>query len=169
MNLIKPLNRLTAKLLDRGFTLLEVILVIAILAIISTISFSYLGGFKTSSELDETAGQIVGKLREAQSKAMTGEDGKKWGVHFDNAGSDSSYDFFSTTNSYASGSAIVETIYLTHLAQGVTFSMPAAGQSVDVIFSKITGVPAVAQNVVISLQNSTKTIIVETSGRIHVQ
>ncbi|KKP97682.1 MAG: N-methylation motif domain protein [Parcubacteria group bacterium GW2011_GWD2_38_12] len=154
---------------EYGFTLLEVILVLAILAIISTISFSYLGGFKTSSELDETAGQIVGKLREAQGKAMTGEDNKKWGVHFDNTGAEPFYDFFSTTNSYASGSTIVETIYLTHLAQGITFTAPTSGQSIDVIFSKITGVPSSAQNIVINLQNSTKTISIETSGRIEVQ
>jgi len=149
---------------EYGFTLLEVILVLAILAIISTISFSYLGGFKTSS-----AGQIVGKLREAQGKAMTGEDNKKWGVHFDNTGAEPFYDFFSTTNSYASGSTIVETIYLTHLAQGITFTAPTSGQSIDVIFSKITGVPSSAQNIVINLQNSTKTISIETSGRIEVQ
>lgn len=152
-----------------GFTLLEVILTLAILAVISVISFSYLGGFKSGADLEETANQVVGKLREAQQKSMAGEDNKKWGVHFDNAGADPFYEIFSTTNSYASGSTIVEKIYLSNLAPDAIFDTPSAGQSIDIIFSKITGVPPSAQNIVINLRGATKTISTETSGRIIVQ
>lgn len=154
---------------QKGFTLLEVILVLAILATISAIGFSYLGGFKSGADLEETAGQIVGKLREAQNKAMAGEDNQKWGAHFDNTGADPFYEIFSTNTDYAGASAVVEKIYLTSLAADVKFDMPAGGQSVDVIFSKITGVPPSAQDIVINLQGATKTISIETGGRIRIQ
>lgn len=152
-----------------GFTLLEVILTLTILAVISAIGFSYLGGFKSGVDLEETANQIVGKLREAQQKAMAGEDNKKWGVHFDNTGADPFYDIFSTNTDYAGAGVITERIYLTSLTAEVKFDTPVAGQSADVIFSKITGVPSSAQNIVINLQGATKTINIETSGRIRIQ
>lgn len=154
---------------QNGFTLLEVILTLTILAVISAISFSYLGGFKSGADLEETAGQIVGKLREAQNKAMAGEDNQKWGVHFDNAGADPFYEIFSTNTDYAGAGAIVEKIYLTSLATEVKFDTPAGGQSIDVIFSKITGAPSATQDIVINLQGATKTINIETSGRIKIQ
>lgn len=156
--------------IKNGFTLLEVILVLAILATVSAIGFSYLGGFKSGADLDETTNQVVGKLRETQQKAMAGEDNKKWGVHFYNDNTDATlsyYEIFSG-NDYAGGT-IVEKIYLTSLAVDARFDTPPAGQSVDIIFSKITGAPASAQNIVISLQGVIKTINIETSGRIHTQ
>lgn len=155
---------------QNGFTLLEVILTLAILSIISAIGFSYLGGFKSGADIEETANQIVGKLREAQGKAMAGEDNQRWGVHFYNDNTDASlsyYEIFSG-NDYVSG-IIMERIYLTSLAADVIFDMPSVGQSIDIIFSKITGAPTSAQNIVISLQGATKTISVETSGRIKIQ
>lgn len=155
---------------QNGFTLLEVILVLAILAVISTIGFSYLGGFKSGADIEETANQIVGKLRETQNKAMAGEDNKKWGIHFynDNADATLSYYEIFSGNDYAGGT-VIEKIYLSSLAADARFDTPSAGQSIDIIFSKITGVPPSAQNIVISLQGATKTISVETSGRIKIQ
>lgn len=155
---------------SKGFTLLEIILVLAILAIIGSIGFTYLGGYKSSTEIDETANQIVGKLREVQAKAMAGEDNLSWGVHFDNIdANDPYYEIFSGA---AYPGTIAEKIYLNSLAQDARFQTPSSGTSVNIIFSKITGAPSSAQNIVVyllSLPDATKTINIEMSGRVKIQ
>lgn len=164
------MNSLVSKQLKSGFTLLEILLVIAILGVISALGSYYLVGYKSSTEIDETANQIVGKLRETQAKAMTGEDNLSWGVHFDNTdANDPYYEIFSGA---AYPGTIVEKIYLKSFAPDMKFQTPTSGNSINIIFSKISGSPGSQQSIVVylsSLPDATKTIVVETSGRIGIQ
>lgn len=154
----------------KGFTLFEVILVLAILAIMSTISFLYLGGYKLSADLEESAGQLSSKLREAQNKSMIGENNSSWGIHFDNITSTDPFIELFYGSSYPG--TIVEKTYLAQLSPSIRFQAPSSGTSLNIVFSKITGKPASQQSAVIysnSAPGTTKTITVETSGRITIQ
>lgn len=67
---------------NRGFTLLELMLVMAILAILSTgVVISFLG-YQRQAEVDSSSKMIVDALREAQSRSVSGKDFKPWGVCF---------------------------------------------------------------------------------------
>lgn len=148
---------------SRGFSLLELLLVIAILAILATLGFGFFRGFTKNVELDSTAKTIVSDLRDARGKAMSGEDSRKWGIRFINA-SDDYYEFFSTPTDYSDASKSVKNT--AYLARGVSFSSPSEGQNSDVIFGKITGTSTAAAIIIVS-ESRSKTINITASGNIY--
>jgi len=75
-----------AKLLHKnkkGFSLIEIIISISILAIISSSVFAWFTGYQRQAELDSASKIIISALRDAQSRSTSGKDDKKWGVLFD--------------------------------------------------------------------------------------
>ncbi|HPC37561.1 MAG TPA: prepilin-type N-terminal cleavage/methylation domain-containing protein, partial [Candidatus Paceibacterota bacterium] len=59
--------------LQKGFTLVELIISIALIAIIVGISFSNLGGHQKKLEVDLEAEKIVAYLRETRNRAIAGQ------------------------------------------------------------------------------------------------
>jgi len=131
---------------NKGFTLLEIILTMGILAILATAGFGLYYGFQTNIKVDEVAGNIATILRHARANSISGEQGAQWGVRFvyPQTG-DSYYDVFWGEN-YASAT----TTERSFLTTGVIFTNPAASSTLDVIFSRRSG----------SLENSTTTLTV---------
>lgn len=151
-----------------GVTLLELLLVMAIIAILGGMASTFLFGQKLSTELEEETKRVVGVLRTAQNKAMTGVEGSQWGVHFDNTGADPFYDLFWGT-SYAAAT----TTDRFFLSSGTTYSAPASGTSTDALFVKRTGALSSGATTTITVQTrvqtQTKSVIVSPNGRIIVQ
>ncbi|MDP3057807.1 MAG: type II secretion system protein [bacterium] len=67
---------------NRGFSLLELIIVMAILAILSSGAVIWFFGYQGQAEVDSTSKMIVDTLRDAQSRSISGKDFKAWGVCF---------------------------------------------------------------------------------------
>ncbi len=121
---------------SRGFSLLELLIVIAIIAVLGTVGAGFYRGFVKSVEIQSISKTIAGDLRLVRSKSMIGEGGVKWGAHFVNvSGGSQYYELFSTPTNYAGGTVTSTTT----LSSGVTFSDPSSGASKDVIFTKISG------------------------------
>lgn len=68
---------------SRGFSLIELLLSIAILAVFVSIVSMSLGGYKKSADLNSSSRIIESLLRSAQSKALSGKESKSWGISFD--------------------------------------------------------------------------------------
>ena len=66
----------------RAFTLIEIILVIAVLSILGGIAFNIYSNFQWDVKIDEEANRIKYVLRQAQAKAINGENGSSWGLRF---------------------------------------------------------------------------------------
>lgn len=146
----------------KGFTLLEVVLTLAILVILGTAGVSGYRSYGKNVEVTALSQSIASELRHMQAKSMAGESGLKWGVRFVNSTNDY-YELFSTPSTYASASTTI--LSTTTFSKSVSFSDPASGQSKDILFEKISGITT-ATSVTIVSENVTKTIQVSAIGTI---
>lgn len=124
------------KINSTGFTLLELLIVMAILAILGTISVGYFGNFARSITMTELETKLASDLKEVRAKSINGEGDLKWGAHFV-SGVDNYYELFSTPTDYASPSKTVTATNF--LSNGIVFTTPSAGNNIDIIFDKIYG------------------------------
>lgn len=150
---------------QNGFSLLELVIVIAIVALIAAIGTGFYTNYGKSIEINSVSETISFDLKKAQSEAMIGEGTFKWGLHFVNGVTDY-YEIFSTPTNYSDlGKVVTATNYL---PTSVTFSSPAPGFSTDIIFNKISG-STTASSIVLVSQSFTKTISVSGIGNITIQ
>lgn len=66
-----------------GFTLVEILITIAILCLLAGIAFPGLRSMLIANYLNTSGSEIVQSLRQAQANAMSGAEDSKWGVFFD--------------------------------------------------------------------------------------
>lgn len=122
-----------------GFSLMEMVVVVALISILSVIAVTNLIERAAHEELDAATTQIATTLREAQSKAATQEGGTSWGVHFEN--STATPPFYALyKDPYSTGSVVLRK----SLSRGVRFSsssIPFGGFS-NILFAQITGTPS---------------------------
>lgn len=149
-----------ARRVTRGFTLLEVLIVVSILAILARIGVSYYRNTATTITLDAAVQTLGLSMKEARGKAMGGESGLKWGIHLVNGTADY-YEVFSTDNNYAS-STVVSRVYLPGT---VLFVAPSEGVNWDVIFSDIAATTS-AQTITLWNNGQTKNLYVTAQGTI---
>ncbi|TAN35761.1 prepilin-type N-terminal cleavage/methylation domain-containing protein [Patescibacteria group bacterium] len=147
----------------RGFSLLELLIVISIIALLGSAGAGFYRGFVKNVELQSASKAIASDLRYMRSKSMIGEEGLKWGAHIVNEnGGSQYYELFSTATDYAAGT----TIFTSTLPAGITFSDPSAGTSKDIIFLKISGATTPA-TIVIDSEGSTQTLTISNIGTVY--
>lgn len=121
------------KFKDKGFTLLELLVVVGIITILAGVGiFSYINQQKAKL-LDMSVQEVVGYLRYAQQKSMVQEGGNQWGVHFENPASGDDFYALYTGTSYSSPE---ETRYLPN---GIEFTTPGDNETIDISFYKLIG------------------------------
>ena len=69
--------------MKRGFTIMELALVLAIIALLAFMGISALTRFRSSALLDQTHAEIVTALNEARGMTLASKEGDVYGVHFD--------------------------------------------------------------------------------------
>ena len=152
---------------SKGFSLLELIISLAIIALLGTVAGLALVNYQRSMAADTTAREITGQLRLAQRKAVSGEDGDlngqgdTWGVRFSNpsgSAADTYQVFYGTVYNSASTTA---TIYL---SSSVKFTNPTDNTDTDIIFTKLSGTTTPA-TIAIALPDGSdsRTITIATS------
>lgn len=151
--------------MNKGFTLLELLLVIGIIAVMAATGNGYYRNYVKNVEFDTVAKNALFDLKNAQSKAMSGEEDVKWGIHFVN-GSDDYYELFLTPTIYSDPAR--STRFNVYLPGTITFSNPAEGFNTDIIFDKISG-SATSSSVSFVFEGATKTITVTSQGTIYSQ
>lgn len=141
----------------KGFTLIEILLVVGILAILFTLTLPVTLDFYKSQQLDGSAQGIIQALRRAQLKAMSGENDLSFGVYLTN----DNYILFRGI-SYESRDFQYDEVF--DLSSIVT----AAGIQ-EVVFSKFEGLPSVTGTIILSNGKDSKTIDINTIGRINLE
>jgi len=146
-----------------GFTLLEVLLVTALMAMIASYSIGVYRNYGKGIEVTATKKNIVYDLRQMQVRAASGENRRNWGAHFVNGAQDY-YELFSSPTNYAdSGKTIISVVYL---PSTIIFTNPAEGNNLDIIFASISA-GASANSVTISSEGSGQTVNVTASGAVY--
>lgn len=128
-----------------AFTLVELIVVVAIAAVVSVGGFAILYKYRASQNLKLALNEIIAVARNTQQMSVTQKDGKQWGIRFSNSTS-SGYTFKTWSGSSFASSTPNQTY---KLRSGVSFGNPALGRDIDIVFSPITGI--VSQNQFITL------------------
>ena len=121
------------KFQDKGFTLLEILVVVGITTILAGVAITSYVNQQRAKLLDTSVQEIVSYLRYTQQKSMAQEGGNQWGVHFENSASGDDFYSLYTGTSYTSP---VETRYL---PSGITFSTPGDNETIDISFYKLIG------------------------------
>lgn len=147
---------------QKGFTLLEILLVVTILAIFATISRDFYANYVKGIGLESNQKIIISSLKLARDKAMNGLEDRNWGVHFVN-GSKDYYEIFSSPTSYADGAR--KTIETDYLSNNIVYFSPIEGVNKDVVFNKINATTT-AETIIISADNIQKAISISTQGNI---
>jgi prepilin-type N-terminal cleavage/methylation domain-containing protein len=149
------LNQKTDKVkLNRGFTVVELLVVIVILAIISTVSWVALANYRENQTLLSTTEVIVSSLSEARSQSVSAVNDEVHGVHF-TSNSLTLFEGSQYSPSNPKNSVTVFNSSVSVSTSGLTSS------SSDIVFEKITGRgSASGQIVVFSVASSTKNFVI---------
>lgn len=68
---------------ERGFTILEIMIAISIMAIITAITIISFASFRSRTDLNGNAQSIVSVLNIAKSNTISSQQASQWGVHFE--------------------------------------------------------------------------------------
>jgi len=118
---------------QEAFTLFEILIVLAFVAIIGTIGMGYYFNYHRQTILRTTVEEMVAFLYDVQQRSIGQQDQSQWGVHFENPMDGKSF--------YASfkGSSYSSAVETRVLDGALDFSYPADGTSLDIVFNKING------------------------------
>lgn len=131
----------------KGFTLIEILLVMGITIIMATMGSIALNSFLKFRELESAMREVVLRVRDAQQRAITQEEGSAWGIRFINsaAGQDS-YILFKGTPSVP--------ITTTIMNARLEWEEPTINNTIDITFSKILGGITVNTPVTLKIKGS---------------
>lgn len=151
--------------LKKGFSLIEIIAVLAIGGIlVSVVLFSF-SSFRNSKIIDVSADQVLSVINEARVKSVSSEDYSRFGVHFEVGKAV----FFKGDSYSGQNSANVE-MELSPLAEISDIYFNGGGS--DIVFQKLTGKTGNYGSLRVRLKSDNskyKTISVKSTGIVNIQ
>jgi Tfp pilus assembly major pilin PilA len=126
--------------------MMELIIVIAILAILSAIVTYSFHTVRIKKQLEVTIDSISFKLEEAKTNALAGKNGSNFGVEFDT----DSYTYFTGTTYNSSSPNNV----LTTIPENLEITTNLGGGATAVVFSRMTGVPQTTGTITVTNINN---------------
>ena len=141
----------------KGFTLIEILLVIIIILFCFGLIFPLGISFYNTEQLQATSQQILQTLRKAQLKAMSGQADSIFGVYFDNT--NKKYILFKGSSYVPPGDVSDESFEFSSI---ITISGPS-----EVSFSKAEGKPNFTGNITLNSNGLISTININEIGRIN--
>lgn len=132
-----------------GFSLIELLLVVAILGMITLISFASFPGFNSRQALDKDTYLVKATIEEARSLTLAGKNDNSYGVHF----TDNSVTVFSGPT-YSTSSSDNEVSLLNAKVRIATTTFAGGGS--DIVFERLTGNTAQNGTVQLTLRSDTQ-------------
>ncbi|HYV33981.1 MAG TPA: prepilin-type N-terminal cleavage/methylation domain-containing protein [Candidatus Limnocylindria bacterium] len=136
-----------------GFTLIEILLVIALMAVLAGLAVPIAWSFSTKNDLDVATGIFAQSLRRAENLAALGSNDSPWGVNLESQ----SVTIFEGA-SFASRDQSLDEVY--NLPIAFTFSGPT-----EIVFNKFSGSPETTGSVVLTTSfNQSRTVSLNQLG-----
>ncbi len=149
----------------RGFSIIELLTVIAIIVILSVVMFLNLFNRRSTTDLNLTTEQLAGTLREAQSRSMGQVSSTAWSVHLDNGSSP----FFALYASSTYNTSSLAGRYALPLDLRFATTSVAEGATADVFFTEISGAASGSSSITLYLlsnPNTSTTINIDSTGAV---
>ncbi len=143
---------------SRGISLIEILIVVVIITIISSITVSAFYRFREDVMLDRMAVDVKSLLTKARQQTLTAKDGYAYGVRFNNQ------QIYLYRGSFSS-STYIQSIVVDPLV-GMSSSSFTGGTN-DIRFTKFTGEPSATGTINVTLDSDStryRTIRVHQSG-----
>ncbi|MFH1820488.1 MAG: prepilin-type N-terminal cleavage/methylation domain-containing protein [Candidatus Nealsonbacteria bacterium] len=150
----------------KGFTILEVLIVVAILVILVAIAVPAYHIFLKGSDLNSSTEEIISILRLAQVRTLSSENDSSWGVYFSTSTVPHQYTLFQGL-SYVSREPLADEVYQVSKSIEIE-SMSVAGGGNEIVFDRIVGTTAKFGQIslrIISDPSQTRDIYIDNSGR----
>ncbi|MBI4458023.1 prepilin-type N-terminal cleavage/methylation domain-containing protein [Candidatus Uhrbacteria bacterium] len=156
----------------RGFTIIELMIIVAIMAIMAVMAAPYTAGTLASASLSTNADLASDALREAQSSATSRKSGGKFGVHFEATKfvffEGAAYSGADPDNAVHSFTGEV-TISAVTFSPGGACTVATGSGNCDIHFANHRGTPTETGSVVFSsVDGPTKTVSINAAGMIDV-
>lgn len=140
---------------NRGFTVLEILIAVAILVVLGALILSPFSKFRTSQILNSETENILSLITQARENTLSSADASQYGVHFENM---RAVMFKGAT--YSASDSNNKPISISSQAQISTISLSGGGT--DVVFQRLTGKTNQSGTVTLSLKsNPTKTRVIK--------
>ncbi|MBU1164648.1 prepilin-type N-terminal cleavage/methylation domain-containing protein [Patescibacteria group bacterium] len=146
----------------RGFTLIELIIVVAIIMLLGALSVPFFQSFQVSSGLYTFTDEVSRIVRYAQVSAINGQNNDDWGVYFNE--SNKEYTIYKGSNY-----ALRDTNFDLVFEYREIFSISTDFVNDEIIFSQYQGLPQSSGTITItSVNNNTYQIDISNIGLINV-
>ncbi|MDO8655240.1 MAG: type II secretion system protein [bacterium] len=148
----------------KGFSLMELLLVISLLGIAFGLVFWGFHGFFRTSVLDRASQEALSLVTEARERTLSRQDDVAWGVHLEAAQL-----VLFAGDAYSEGAADNKAYVL---PQGVSITtITLGGGGTDIVFAKITGESSTPGFFELEQQGSlnVKTISINETGNVEVE
>jgi prepilin-type N-terminal cleavage/methylation domain-containing protein len=153
----------------RGFTLIEMMLVIALIAMVTAIAVGGFSLFQRQSDLNAAADTVIAIMEEARSKTLSSRDQSQYGVRFNNdrillfIGSSLPVDV-ATLPAATSTDGFREYVFPSSVEASTTIAV--LGKHEDAVFKRLTGETASGTIKLWSKSDTTKvkTISIQSTG-----
>jgi prepilin-type N-terminal cleavage/methylation domain-containing protein len=142
-----------------GFTLIELVIVLAIIAILSAIVVTGFSSFRNAQAFDRDVEMIVSFLNEARTQTLSSKNASAYGVHFASTAAT-----LFTAPTYTSGAeGNKEYVFLGH---DTMLTLSLTGGANEIVFERLTGETDQNGTIVVSSAASgrTKTITIHETG-----
>ena len=140
---------------QRGFTLLEALLTIALISSVAAFSLPVAVSFQTGNDLDDATSAVAQGLRRAQTLSRAQENDTTWGLYVQV----SSVTVFQGA-SYAARDASYDEVF--EIADTIT-----VGGLQEVVFDKLTGEPQSTGTVLLdAVNNESRSVTINSKGAV---
>lgn len=162
---------------SRGFTLIEVLIVMGITSILLVMGAMSMLSYVGSQNLESETRSIIALLRDAQTRSAGQDNESRWGVYFrNNTGDRDSYYIFQADEVLVSSSTYTDvpgtTLEQRTMRSNVEFVTPETASSTSVIFAKVSGLPNASTSIVLQKtgdSSNQRTVLIGGNGKIDYQ